>query len=527
MATITGSGPNSLTTLKEIHAGTRSWQVDTATTHSQIKLLQEALTGKGYNTQGADGIYGNNTGNAVRNFQSANGLTSDGYFGKNSLLKLEQILNRHLDMSDPDCGGGGGSTPSGDWGTGTVTGGALNCRKQPNTSASTWGQFPTGTEIPIKVYDDTWYETYWNGNPSQVGYVMRSYVTNVNFGGGDTPASGWGSGTVTGGGLNCRKQPNTTAATWGQFPNGTQIPLKAHDNTWYQTYWQQESQIGYVMSQYVTNVNLDGGSGGGNVPGGTLSEGMQGTAVTTLQQRLTTLRYYCGNIDGHFGRKTTLAVKHFQERNSLSIDGIVSTNTINKLNSSTAAMGVDASIVSWTANQKPVQYYQNSGWWSSYPYDAANTSGIETLGDAACGPTAMAMVVSTLLKKAVIPPILSDWALSNNYRDPAGQTGTYFSFFNACATAFGLAHGNALSAQTTSTFTTIQQWCNNGGLAVVNVFSKSPYTNSGHYVVIYKVANNYVYVNDPNYSNRNKPNYTISEWLSGGWFGNIALIKNT
>ncbi len=109
---ISGTGPNSRTNLQNIHSGQRSFQKDLATVHSQVKLMQTALTLKGYNTQGADGKFGDNTLAAVNAFQRANGLVVDGYFGKSSLTKLEQLIGGHLDPTPGGCSGdGGGSSP--------------------------------------------------------------------------------------------------------------------------------------------------------------------------------------------------------------------------------------------------------------------------------------------------------------------------------------------------------------------------------------------------------------------------------
>lgn len=56
---------------------------------------------------------------------------------------------------------------------------------------------------------------------------------------------------------------------WGRFADKSTIPLQAYNGTWYKTYWNNESNIGYVMSQYVTNVKLDGSSSGDGGTGGT------------------------------------------------------------------------------------------------------------------------------------------------------------------------------------------------------------------------------------------------------------------
>ena len=110
---ITGSGHNSGITLYGIHEGNGSFRNDTATVHSQVKLMQQALTNKGYNTQGADGKFGNNTLSAVKAFQKAKGLTQDGYFGKNSLIALEGMIGGHLDPDNCTSSSGGGSTGGG------------------------------------------------------------------------------------------------------------------------------------------------------------------------------------------------------------------------------------------------------------------------------------------------------------------------------------------------------------------------------------------------------------------------------
>ena len=54
-----------------------------------------------------------------------------------------------------------------------------------------------------------------------------------------------------------------------------------------------------------------------------LRRGSRGELVTTLQKRLKTWGYYTGNVDGIFGSQTEQAVKYFQRKNGLAVDGIV------------------------------------------------------------------------------------------------------------------------------------------------------------------------------------------------------------
>ncbi|MFC0032288.1 L,D-transpeptidase family protein [Micromonospora chaiyaphumensis] len=59
----------------------------------------------------------------------------------------------------------------------------------------------------------------------------------------------------------------------------------------------------------------------------TLRQGSRGAAVTTLQSRLTALRYDVGGVDGIFGPSTHHAVVAFQKVNGLVRDGIVGPRT--------------------------------------------------------------------------------------------------------------------------------------------------------------------------------------------------------
>ncbi len=61
--------------------------------------------------------------------------------------------------------------------------------------------------------------------------------------------------------------------------------------------------------------------------------GSTGNKVSEVQSKLKQWGYYDGPIDGHYGAKTFEAVKHFQRKNGLSVDGMVGSQTA-------AAMGI-------------------------------------------------------------------------------------------------------------------------------------------------------------------------------------------
>lgn len=69
--------------------------LSSGSTGSEVKLMQQKLMMLGYNcgTSGADGDFGSGTLTAVKNFQSANGLTVDGIVGANTHAKLDAKYN--------------------------------------------------------------------------------------------------------------------------------------------------------------------------------------------------------------------------------------------------------------------------------------------------------------------------------------------------------------------------------------------------------------------------------------------------
>jgi len=60
---------------------------------------------------------------------------------------------------------------------------------------------------------------------------------------------------------------------------------------------------------------------------GVLYWGSRGNDVAKVQLRLRNWGYYDGGVDGIYGGKTWLAVREFQRRNGLRVDGVVGPNT--------------------------------------------------------------------------------------------------------------------------------------------------------------------------------------------------------
>jgi len=75
-----------------------------------------------------------------------------------------------------------------------------------------------------------------------------------------------------------------------------------------------------------------------------LSYGSSGDDVSALQQALADKGYDVGEIDGIYGTKTREAVKHFQEDNSLTVDGIAGPQTLEALKLKSSGTNSSADI---------------------------------------------------------------------------------------------------------------------------------------------------------------------------------------
>lgn len=89
--------------------------------------------------------------------------------------------------------------------------------------------------------------------------------------------------------------------------------------------------------------------------GGFVTLGDAGSDVTILQQRLTTLGYYQGAIDGQFGAQTEAALFAFQQAQGLNPDGIAGTATFSALNALTTPAAIATAPTTASTTLPPAQ----------------------------------------------------------------------------------------------------------------------------------------------------------------------------
>lgn len=123
----------------------------------------------------------------------------------------------------------------------------------------------------------------------------------------------------------------------------------------------------------------------------TLSKyGSRGTEVTQIQTKLKRWGYYSGNIDGIYGTQTVNAVKYFQRKNGLTVDGIAGPATLR-------AMGIMSSSNSSSSSSS---YNSNLNLLAKVIYSEAR-------GEPYTGQVAVGAVCMNRVKSSSFPNTLS------------------------------------------------------------------------------------------------------------------------
>lgn len=127
--------------------------------------------------------------------------------------------------------------------------------------------------------------------------------------------------------------------------------------------------------------------------------GSRGTEVRTIQEKLKRWGYYSGSVDGIYGSQTVSAVKKFQKKNGLTVDGIAGTQTLK-------AMGITSSSSSSSSSNN-----------SSNVNLLARVVYGEARGEPYTGQVAVAAVVLNRVKSSKFPNSISGVVYQNGAFD--------------------------------------------------------------------------------------------------------------
>lgn len=307
-----------------------------------VSKVQTELKALGYYSGKVTGNAGPKTVAAIKSFQGKNGLTADGIAGPQTIAKIDAAYEAK----------GGSSSGSGSSASGLKLNSkgtdVRNLQQDLTTLGYYWaeitGNFGAKTETAVKRFQEE------NGLTADgvAGTKTLNAIAAAVARKGGTPASGSSAGTT----LKLNSQGTKVsqlqtdlkqlgyyyAEITGNFGEKTEAAVKAFQKAKSLT---ADGVAGTkTLNAIAAAVDKAGGSSSGS-SSTNMKLGSTGTAVSALQQNLTTLGYYYGDVTGHYGNLTQQAVKKFQKAKGLTQDGVASTATLNAITSALKNAGVD------------------------------------------------------------------------------------------------------------------------------------------------------------------------------------------
>lgn len=307
-----------------------------------VSKVQTELKALGYYYGQITGNAGPKTVAAIKSFQGKNGLTADGIAGPQTIAKIDAAYEAK----------GGSSSGSGSSASGLKLNSkgtdVRNLQQDLTTLGYYWaeitGNFGAKTETAVKRFQE---ENGLTADGVAGTKTLKAIAAAVARKGG-TPASGGNAGTT----LKLNSQGTKVsqlqtdlkqlgyyyAEITGNFGEKTEAAVKAFQKAKGLT---ADGVAGKkTLDAIAAAVDKAGGSSSGS-SSTNMKLGSTGTAVSALQQNLTTLGYYYGDVTGHYGNLTQQAVKKFQKAKGLTQDGVASTATLNAITSALKNAGVD------------------------------------------------------------------------------------------------------------------------------------------------------------------------------------------
>ena len=313
-------------------ASANDW-IELGDTGTKVENIQDQLVELGYDIGSDDGTFGTDTRNAVKKFQTDNGIQIDGIVGPQTweaLFDSYPVLKQGstgtyvsqvqtiLNSLGYNCG-----TVDGIFGSGTK--GKVQEFQRNNglmadgiVGAATWSALTS--DNPVESYSSV---VFQKGSRGETVRKIQVRLEELGYSCGRASADGI-FGTAT---ENAIKEFQRANSLTVDGIVGTTTRTTLFSTTAVTNHFTEEGEL--------------------------LKIGVSGTAVTTLQQALIALGYDCGNqgADGIFGPATYRAVIEFQRYNGCVVDGIVGPETQAALDSPEAQGPPD--------EDEPIEPYTN------------------------------------------------------------------------------------------------------------------------------------------------------------------------
>ncbi|MDR3051901.1 MAG: peptidoglycan-binding protein [Oscillospiraceae bacterium] len=333
-----------------------------------VRKLQQSLKDLRMYSGDVTGTFGTRTEEAVRAFQKKKGLYADGIAGPSTQAALYDGGSGSGTAGGSSSSSGTSSNSSANAGRhGLTTADKVMLRVSPSTSAKDRAMLRTGAVFTVLSTTRVGgYDWYYVSVPGGKGYLRSDLVRLMSAAeeseynnSGQAPGAGDSSGGSSGGdnggsssasgmaritasNVNVRAEASSSSGLVGRLNKDAVLTIsatqKAGGVTWYRL--SQGSLTGWVHGDYVhvmTQAEIDAyeeqQSGGSSSGGGAstsyrlLKVGSTGADVRRLQQALKDMGLYSGEVTGSFGTKTEAAVKAYQKKVGLYVDGVAGPKT--------------------------------------------------------------------------------------------------------------------------------------------------------------------------------------------------------
>ncbi len=222
--------------------------------------------------------------------------------------------------------------------TATVTATKLMLREKASSDSDALQTLPKGTTLEVVGTSGNWYKVTYG---KYTGYVYKTYVKI-------TKTSSSSSGALEKGSSGSAVRDLQTklktlgfynATVDGAFGDTTEKAVKAFQKKYGLT---QDGVAGTATLKKLDSLYSDAtkksdSSSSTSTDDGKMRIGSTGSAVKQVQTLLKQLGFYSGSIDGNFGSGTYKAVVDFQKKNGLTVDGIVGSATLKKLQNASSS----------------------------------------------------------------------------------------------------------------------------------------------------------------------------------------------
>lgn len=244
-----------------------------------------------------------------------------------------------------------------------VTANKLYFREKASAKSDLIASLSEGTVVTVLSTDDGWAKARWNG---KVGYLSYEYLEKIDS------ASKAGRNTTKLSGTAWMKKDGVMyeAADSGsdeicELVKGTKLSLRGETLNFY--YVKANGKTGYILKSRVTEDEVakaasSSGKSSSGSSSSVLRKGSEGEDVLELQERLCELNYLDEKyVTGYFGNLTYDAVRYFQLRAGLEMDGVAGPATMKKLNSSSAPKKRDIIEMDWYDSNVSSLVYKRGG----------------------------------------------------------------------------------------------------------------------------------------------------------------------